>query len=132
MQRLGLLLIPSVGVAGFVRASTTMASSTAGPDWQACLTVWSCEEGKAFLSSEPEEATSLLRTGPIQDLLAKTQKLLAPALMQDSVGFEQASAAVGMHILSYMSKFTRILFHLAALCDSLRCGAYGTYCYGIS
>ena len=37
-----------------------------------------------------------------------------------------------MHILSYMSKFTRILFHLAALCDSLRCGAYGTYCYGIS
>ena len=36
------------------------------------------------------------------------------------------------HILSYMSKFTRILFHLAVLCDSLRCGAYGTYCYGIS
>ena len=30
------------------------------------------------------------------------------------------------------SKFTCILFHLAALCDSLRCGAYGTYCYGIS
>ena len=47
-----------------------------------------------------------------------------------------ATVAVGscldMHILSYMSKFTRILFHLAALCDSLRCGAYGTYCYGIS
>ena len=39
---------------------------------------------------------------------------------------------LGMHILSYMSKFTRILFHLAVLCDSLRCGAYGTYCYGIS
>ena len=36
------------------------------------------------------------------------------------------------HMLSYMSKFTRILFHLAALCDSLRCGAYGTYCYDIS
>ena len=36
------------------------------------------------------------------------------------------------HMLSYMSKFTRILFHLVVLCDSLRCGAYGTYCYGIS
>ena len=23
-------------------------------------------------------------------------------------------------------------FHLAVLCDSLRCGAYGTFCYGIS
>ena len=23
-------------------------------------------------------------------------------------------------------------FHLAVLCDSSRCGAYGTYCYGIS
>ena len=33
------------------------------------------------------------------------------------------------HILSYMSKFTRILFHLTVLCDSLKCGAYGTYCY---
>ena len=42
------------------------------------------------------------------------------------------TSCLGMHILSYMSKFTRILFHLAALCDSLRCGAYGTYCYGIS
>ena len=31
-----------------------------------------------------------------------------------------------------MPRFTRILFHLTALCDSLRCGAYGTYCYGIS
>ena len=27
---------------------------------------------------------------------------------------------------------TRTLFHLAVLCDSLRCGAYGTFCYGIS
>ena len=27
---------------------------------------------------------------------------------------------------------THILFHLAVLCDSLRCGAYGTFCYGIS
>ena len=36
------------------------------------------------------------------------------------------------HMLPYMSKFTRILFHLVVLCDSLRCGAYGTYCYGIS
>jgi len=35
-------------------------------------------------------------------------------------------------LVSYMPKFTRILFHLAVLCDSLRCGAYGTYCYGIS
>ena len=24
------------------------------------------------------------------------------------------------------------LFHLAVLCDSLRCGAHGTFCYGIS
>ena len=24
------------------------------------------------------------------------------------------------------------LFHLAVLCDTLRCGAYGTFCYGIS
>ena len=24
------------------------------------------------------------------------------------------------------------VFHLAVLCDSLRCGAYGTFCYGIS
>ena len=24
------------------------------------------------------------------------------------------------------------MFHLAVLCDSLRCGAYGTFCYGIS
>ena len=36
------------------------------------------------------------------------------------------------HMLSYMPKFTRILFHLAVLCGSLRCGAYGTYFYGIS
>ena len=36
------------------------------------------------------------------------------------------------HMLSYMPKFTRILFHLVVLCDSLRCGAYGTFCYGIS
>ena len=28
------------------------------------------------------------------------------------------------HMLSCMSKTTRILFHLAVLCDSLRCGAY--------
>ena len=34
-------------------------------------------------------------------------------------------------MLSYMPKFTRDLFQLAVLCDSLRCGAYGTYCYGI-
>ena len=33
---------------------------------------------------------------------------------------------------SCMQKTTRILFHLAVLCDSLRCGAYGTLCYGIS
>ena len=32
-----------------------------------------------------------------------------------------------------MPKITRILFHLAdILSDSLRCGAYGTFCYGIS
>ena len=24
------------------------------------------------------------------------------------------------------------MFHLAVLCDSLRCGAYGSFCYGIS
>ena len=36
------------------------------------------------------------------------------------------------HRLSYMLKFTRILFHLAVLRDSFRCGAYGTYCYGTS
>ena len=36
------------------------------------------------------------------------------------------------HMLSYMPKITRILCHLAVLCDSLRCGAYGTFCYGIS
>ena len=24
------------------------------------------------------------------------------------------------------------MFHLAVLCESLRCGAYGTFCYGIS
>ena len=35
-------------------------------------------------------------------------------------------------MLSYMPKITRTLFHLAVLCDSLRCGAYGTFCYGIS
>ena len=35
-------------------------------------------------------------------------------------------------ILEMLQKFTRILFHLAVLCDSLRCGAYGTYCYCIS
>ena len=26
---------------------------------------------------------------------------------------------------------TCILFHLAVLCDSLRCGAYGTFCSGV-
>ena len=36
------------------------------------------------------------------------------------------------HVLSYMPKTTCILFHLAVLCDSLRCGAYCTFCYGIS
>ena len=35
-------------------------------------------------------------------------------------------------ILSYMPKIRRILFHLAVLCDSLRCGAYDTLCYGLS
>ena len=38
----------------------------------------------------------------------------------------------GVVLWPCMPKFTRILFHLAVLCDSLRCGAYGTYCYGIS
>ena len=28
-------------------------------------------------------------------------------------------------------KITRTLFHLAVLCDSLRCGAYGSFCYGM-
>ena len=31
-----------------------------------------------------------------------------------------------------MPKITHTLFHLAVLCDSLRRGAYGTFCYGIS
>ena len=36
------------------------------------------------------------------------------------------------HMLSYMPKTTCNKFHLAVLCDSLRCGAYGIFCYGIS
>ena len=36
------------------------------------------------------------------------------------------------HMLSYMPKIIHVLLHLAVLCDSLRCGAYGTFCYGIS
>ena len=35
------------------------------------------------------------------------------------------------HMLSYMSKISRTLFHLAVLCDSLRCGVCGTFCYAI-
>jgi len=34
--------------------------------------------------------------------------------------------------VSCMVLITDYRFHLAVLCDSLRCGAYGTYCYGIS
>ena len=36
---------------------------------------------------------------------------------------------IGMfrHMLSCMSKTTRILSHLAVLCDSLRCGVYGNF-----
>ena len=30
-------------------------------------------------------------------------------------------------MLPYMPKMTCILFHLAVLCDSLRCGAYGHF-----
>ena len=42
------------------------------------------------------------------------------------------SYGVSRHMLSYMPMITRTLFHLAVLCDSLRCGAYGAFCYGIS
>ena len=35
------------------------------------------------------------------------------------------------HMLSYVPKTARILFHLGVFCDSLSCGAYGTFCYGI-
>ena len=31
-----------------------------------------------------------------------------------------------------MPKTTGILFHLIVLCDGLRCGVYGTSCYGTS
>ena len=38
------------------------------------------------------------------------------------------------HLLSlaFYVQYAGELFHLAVLWDSLRCGAYGTYCYGIS
>ena len=36
------------------------------------------------------------------------------------------------YMLSCMRQITRILFHLAVLYDSLRCGAHGTFCYGMS
>ena len=81
-----------------------MASSTAEPDWQACLNVWSCEQGEAFLTSEPEEGTSLLRTGSVQQLLDKTQQLLEPALMKDRIGFKQASAAVGAKVVVLLAR----------------------------
>ena len=41
------------------------------------------------------------------------------------------AVSVSRHMLSYMPKTTRILFHLAVICDSLKCGAYGSFCCGI-
>ena len=35
-------------------------------------------------------------------------------------------------MLSCMPEATHVLFHLAVICDSFRCRAYGTFCYGIS
>ena len=45
---------------------------------------------------------------------------------------EESGLVYGLVYGPFFFFMTRILFHLAALCDSLRCGAYGTYCYGIS
>ena len=39
---------------------------------------------------------------------------------------------VCLETTSRSAQTTRILFHLAVLCDGMRCKAYGTFCYGIS
>ena len=61
------------------------------------------------------------------------REALTPIGVVEVLGdFDKLLNLISRHMLSYMPTFTPILFHLAVLCDSLRCGAYGTYFYGIS
>ena len=70
----------------------------------------------------------------LQVLLAflSRREALTPIGAVETLGdFDLAAGPLVAYVV-IKPKVTRILFHLAVLCDSLRCGAYGTYCYGIS
>ena len=71
-----------------------------------------------------------------------TYELLVPGELESAVLVQVANeplyvkvrpscwtSCLGMYMLSHIQKTTRILFHLAVLCDSLGCGAYDTFCY---
>ena len=77
------------------------------PDWPALLELWQDPEAQALLSQPASQDPSI--NPHIQQLLSRTQKILAPSVKAEVITYKHAAAAVQCAAIALLAKLLHLL-----------------------